>query len=230
LGAHKVRNFAFNPGSYQVLLWLGKRNKLLMYEAGNSKLLAVTGWAENCLSKLIFWSCRVSAKQGERMRNLMSSAFGLGMVLAGSIVVNGVAADRDPSLYVGTKSCAMCHKKADTGDQFGKWQSSPHAKTYEMLASPEAKAAGAKVGVAEPQKSGKCLKCHSTAYNFTEEVKADTTKVLVEDGVSCESCHGPGKNYKSKAVMEDQKKCIEGGMIHPATDSCTLCHNEQSPT
>lgn len=164
------------------------------------------------------------------MRNLVSSSLGLGLVLAGSLALTGVAAEKDATLLVGTKSCAMCHKKADTGDQFGKWQSSPHAKAYEVLATPEAKAAGAKVGVAEPQKSGKCLKCHSTAYNLTEEAKADVTKVLVEDGVSCESCHGPGKNYKSKAVMEDHKKCIEGGMIYPATTSCTQCHNEQSPT
>jgi len=163
------------------------------------------------------------------MRNLVSSSFGLGLVLAGSITLNGMAVERDASLLVGTKACAMCHKKAESGDQFGKWQSTAHAKAVEMLASPEAKAAGAKVGVAEPQKSGKCLKCHSTAYNFTEESKA-TEKVLVEDGVSCESCHGPGKNYKAKATMEDQKKCIEAGMIYPATTSCALCHNEQSPT
>lgn len=164
------------------------------------------------------------------MRNLLGSSFGLGLVLAGSIALNGVAAERDAALLVGTKSCMMCHKKADSGDQFGKWQSSSHSKAFELLGTPEAKAAGAKVGVAEPQKSGKCLKCHSTAYNFTEEVKADVTKVLVEDGVSCESCHGPGKNYKAKAVMEDTKKAIEAGMIHPATASCTLCHNDQSPT
>ncbi len=164
------------------------------------------------------------------MRNLLSSSFGLGLVLAGSLTMTALAADRDATLLVGTKTCAMCHKKADTGDQFGKWQSSSHSKAFEVLGTPEAKAAGAKAGVTDPQKSGKCLKCHSTAYNFTEEAKADTTKVLVEDGVSCESCHGPGKNYKSKATMEDQKKSIEAGMIYPATTSCTLCHNEQSPT
>ena len=163
------------------------------------------------------------------MRNFVSSSFGLGLVLAGSITLSGMAAERDASLLVGLKSCAMCHKKAESGDQFGKWQASPHSKAFELLGTPEAKAAGAKVGVAEPQKSGKCLKCHSTAYNFTEESKA-TEKVLVEDGVACESCHGPGKNYKAKATMEDQAQAIAAGLIHPATASCTLCHNDQSPT
>jgi len=150
--------------------------------------------------------------------------------MAGSLAMTSLAAERDASLYVGTRSCAMCHKKAESGDQFGKWQASLHSKAYDLLASPEAKASGAKVGVADPQKSGKCLKCHSTAYNFTDEVKADTARVMVEDGVSCESCHGPGKNYKSKLTMEDQNKCIEAGMVYPATASCVLCHNDQSPS
>ena len=142
--------------------------------------------------------------------------------------VLAVAADRDASLYAGNKSCAMCHKKAEKGDQLGKWQASAHAKAFELLGTPEAKVVGAKVGVADPQKSGKCLKCHSTAYNFTET--AATEKVAVEEGVTCESCHGPGKNYKSKSVMEDHAKCLEGGLVFSATKSCELCHNDKSPT
>ena len=135
---------------------------------------------------------------------------------------------RDASLYVGMKSCRMCHKKASTGNQFGKWKEGPHSKTYEILATEEAKAIGAKAGVADPQKSGKCLKCHSTAYNWTETVQ--TEKVAVEAGVTCQSCHGPGKNYKSKKVMVDRQLCIEKGMVYPATKSCTLCHNKESAT
>jgi nitrate/TMAO reductase-like tetraheme cytochrome c subunit len=131
--------------------------------------------------------------------------------------------------FAGIKSCKMCHKKADTGDQFTKWQASPHAKAYEMLASPEAKAAGAKVGVDDPQKSGKCLKCHATAYNLTEQA-VQSDKLAVEDGVTCESCHGAGAGYKAKAVMEDRQKSIEGGLVYPATKSCTNCHNDQSPS
>lgn len=164
------------------------------------------------------------------MRKLLNTSLVLGLGLAGSIAASSVAAASDASLIVGTKTCAMCHKKADTGDQAGKWQASPHSKAYTGLATPEAKAVGAKLGIDDPQKSGKCLKCHSTAYNFTEEAKADATKMPVEDGVSCESCHGPGKNYKSKTTMEDHQKCIAAGMIYPATTSCTQCHNEQSPT
>lgn len=168
----------------------------------------------------------------------------LGFVVAVSLVWGGVRAAaqapaaeapaaasaeaRDASLLVGVKSCKMCHKKDEEGNQFQKWSEGPHAKAFEVLGTDEAKAAGAKYGIENPQTSGKCLRCHSTAYNFTEEVQ--TQVVPVEEGVSCESCHGPGKNYKSKTVMADREQSIANGMIHPAKQSCTLCHNEESPS
>jgi hypothetical protein len=138
------------------------------------------------------------------------------------------ATDRDAANYVGSKSCGICHKKAETGDQLGKWKESPHAKAFEKLGTPEAKEAAAKLGIDAPQKSGKCLKCHSTAYNFTETIA--TEKIKPEEGVSCESCHGPGKKYMAKSTMEDRAKAIGGGLVYPATESCKLCHNGESPT
>jgi hypothetical protein len=140
----------------------------------------------------------------------------------------GYAESRDPANYVGVKMCGICHKKDDSGNQFGKWQDSPHAKAFDALGTDKAKEFGKKAGIDDPQKSGKCLQCHSTAYNFTESVATD--KIKPEDGVVCESCHGPGKKYMGKSTMEDRAKAIEGGLIYPATKSCTLCHNDKSPT
>lgn len=139
----------------------------------------------------------------------------------------GWAADRDASLYVGVKACGICHKKEDAGNQLAKWQEGPHAKAVEKLGTPEAKEMGKKAGVDNPQTSGKCLKCHATNYNFTEQPSVE--KIKVEDGVTCESCHGPGKKYMPKATMESRDKSIAGGMIYPASKSCELCHNDQSP-
>lgn len=137
------------------------------------------------------------------------------------------AADRDAANFVGVKMCGICHKKEDIGDQLSKWKTGPHAKAYELLGTPEAKAAGAKLGVSDPQSSGKCLKCHSTAYNWTETVQ--TEKIKVEDGVVCESCHGPGKGYMAKSTMQSRDKAIAGGLVYPASKSCTLCHNDTNP-
>jgi hypothetical protein len=149
------------------------------------------------------------------------------ITITACVAGNSSAADRDPANYVGVKTCGICHKKEESGNQLAAWQASPHAKAFELLGTPEAKAAGAKLGVDNPQTSGKCLKCHSTAYNFTETVA--TEKIKPEDGVTCESCHGPGKTYMAKSVMEDQQKAIAAGLIHPASQSCTLCHNDQNP-
>jgi len=134
----------------------------------------------------------------------------------------------DPSLIIGAKKCGLCHKKEETGNQLGKWQAGPHAKAIETLGTDKAKEIAKAKGIADPQKDGKCLKCHSTAYYFTEKVATDT--IAVEEGVSCESCHGPGKNYMKKSVMENREASIANGMIFPATKQCTLCHNAESPT
>ena len=152
---------------------------------------------------------------------------GVVVVLSGlSLSVAGAAPD--PAAFVGVKTCGMCHRKDESGNQLALWQNGPHAKAYSMLASPEAKAAGAKVGVDDPQKSGKCLKCHATAYNGTETPQIE--KIAVEDGITCESCHGAGKEYKSKAVMQDRAQAVAAGLVYPATKSCETCHNSSAPT
>lgn len=150
-------------------------------------------------------------------------------VAAGLIAAANSQADeaRDASLYTGVKVCKMCHRGEKTGDQFGKWEAGPHAKAYAALAGEEAKAIAVKLKMDNPQTSGKCLQCHSTAYNWTETKQTDT--IAVEEGVSCESCHGPGKNYKSKETMKSRDKSVESGMLYPATKSCERCHNEKSP-
>ena len=151
-----------------------------------------------------------------------------GILVVASIGLTATAQSEDPAKLIGTKKCAMCHKKAETGDQFGKWQAGPHSKATEMLASEEAKAVASKLGIDDPQTSGACLKCHSTAYYFGEELKSEA--VAVADGVSCESCHGPGEDYKKKSVMEDRAAAIAAGMVADGKTRCVLCHNDTSPT
>lgn len=163
-----------------------------------------------------------------KIRHIHIHTAALCLALLLPAISRGEAAGRDPSLLVGVKACGICHKKDDVGNQLAKWQESSHAKAFEKLGTPEAKAVGAKVGVANPQASGKCLKCHSTAYNFTEQVQ--TEKIKPEDGVTCESCHGSGKKYMPKETMKDLNKAIAAGLIHPATQTCTQCHNEQAPS
>jgi hypothetical protein len=196
---------------------------LIIKQAGWVRPAGIREWAQGLTCGLYsFYS------KGASMKRYTAGLTVLAALVVSSVAPGVQAQDRDASLYVGVKSCKMCHKKEEAGNQLQKWMDGPHAKAFAVLASDESKAAAAKLGIDDPQQSGKCLKCHSTAYNFTETVQSD--KPPVDEGVSCESCHGPGKNYKSKKVMQVLDDSIAAGMIHPATKSCTLCHNDTSPT
>ena len=129
--------------------------------------------------------------------------------------------------YVGASKCKMCHNSAQKGQQYKKWNEAKHAQAYAVLASDEAKKTAAKLGITDPQKSGKCLKCHSTAHAFTEKKLA--AKVKVEEGISCESCHGPGSKYKSMSVMKSFEKSVAAGMQNPEK-ACVKCHNSDAPS
>ncbi len=151
--------------------------------------------------------------------------FGLGVFLL--LVSTYVLAEDLAHEFTGVKKCSICHKKPEQGEQFGIWEKSLHAKAFETLGTDAAKQAGAARGVQDPQKDGKCLKCHSTAYGFSEAKITDA--IAVEEGVSCESCHGPGKDYSKKSVMEDRDQAVAAGLIIPDEKTCVKCHNSESP-
>lgn len=153
------------------------------------------------------------------------------LALAAALVVTGVSqADEEPVFsYVGADGCKMCHKSEAKGDQYGKWMASKHAKAYEVLGTEEAKAVAAEAGVeGNPQEADACLQCHVTAHGVAAELLGK--KYAKEQGVGCESCHGPGSDYKKKSVMEDREASVAAGLVIPTEETCKGCHNEKSPT
>ena len=79
------------------------------------------------------------------------------------------------------------------------------------------------MNVKEPLKDEKCLSCHSTAFGK----KNLNTSYKIEEGVGCESCHGPGSLYKKSKVMKDQKAALAAGMIIPDKKTCKTCHQDK---
>ena len=157
----------------------------------------------------------------------------MALVLLGFCVVLSVAlvmADEEPQ-YLGVAGCKTCHKSKKKGDQYGIWSKGPHAKTYTELGEEKGKEVAKKAGVeGDPQKEEKCLKCHVTAYGVAKERLS--SKFKIEEGVTCEACHGPGSGYKKphykEGKEEDAKKA--GFIAKPDEKSCKKCHNEESPT
>ncbi|MCF8378926.1 MAG: cytochrome c family protein [Bacteroidales bacterium] len=115
--------------------------------------------------------------------------------------------------YIGAEKCKMCHNKPEKGEQFNKWSAGPHANAMKSLKGAEAQ---------DP----KCLKCHSTAGHVDAKAIATLT---VAEGVSCETCHGPGSRYKAIPIMKNQAQSIANGLIIPDEKLCRTCHNEESP-
>jgi hypothetical protein len=128
--------------------------------------------------------------------------------------------------YVGADKCKICHNKPNTGEQYNKWVKSPHAMSLKSLSSPESMEYAKKNGIADPTKEPKCLKCHSTYDKADAKLRAGITAT---EGVSCESCHGPGSNYKSPTIMKNQKLAMQNGLILPDKTVCIGCHNKENP-
>lgn len=131
--------------------------------------------------------------------------------------------------YIGVQKCAkICHKGKKKGSQLEIWNTKKHSQAYAELASEKAKETAKKLGIKEdPQKSEKCLPCHTTGYGLD---KSHFTQAFTpEEGVACESCHGPGSVYKKLSIMKDTEKFLVNGGVLPDEKVCIKCHNEKSP-
>lgn len=104
--------------------------------------------------------------------------------------------------YVGETKCKACHKA-----EYTSWLETPHAKAWAALKP-------------EEQKNEECAGCHITGMT-------ETDSLLVN--VGCESCHGPGSEYKVMKTMKDAKLASAAGLLPITEATCVRCHNKKSP-
>lgn len=142
-------------------------------------------------------------------KNLFTKA----LLIFGLIFFLGNSVYSQTHKYIGATKCKMCHNKPEKGEQYNKWASSAHAHAMESLKGADAT-------------NPKCTKCHSTAASVDAGLVATITKA---EGVSCESCHGPGSVYKSMSLMKNKTEAMKNGLIIPNEETCRKCHNEESP-
>ena len=127
--------------------------------------------------------------------------------------------------YVGAKNCKMCHMAK--GKQYPSWSESKHAKAFETLKGEAALKIGKAKGIASPSTDPKCLKCHATAAAIPVTLNGG---IKNEEGVSCETCHGPGSAYKAPAIMRSKEESKKNGLLTPNEKLCLTCHNSESPS
>jgi hypothetical protein len=104
-----------------------------------------------------------------------------------------------------------------------------HSRAYVVLSNPTSLRMGKILGLEQPpNKSDKCLNCH--ALNARPEQRAQTFQTL-EDGVSCENCHGPAVGWLGPHTVKNwtHEQSVKLGMydtrdLVKRTERCLSCH------
>ncbi|MFM1847926.1 MAG: hypothetical protein RL417_1400 [Pseudomonadota bacterium] len=139
--------------------------------------------------------------------------------------------------YMGTGSCSSsnCHgsvspRKATNvlQNEYVTWQKHDlHAQAWLNLGNEDSKRIAYHLGIKDAQKDPLCLSCHATYHPNARQGK----NFQIEDGVGCESCHGPGEKYLGPHTANDAShaKNIENGMMDIVAPSkraalCVTCH------
>lgn len=143
-----------------------------------------------------------------------------------------------PFIYTGVGSCASsnCHgsvtpqslPKIDIAqNEHYIWlKKDKHARAYEVLHNKRslriAKILGLQGGA---HQSPKCLTCHALMIPAAQQ----GPYYQIEDGVSCETCHGPAERWLGTHITRDYKASLQVGM-HDTKDlvrraeTCVSCH------
>lgn len=141
----------------------------------------------------------------------------------------------DPETIVGAQACGECHVA-----ELEVWKRTPHATGFKTLhRKASAERIARKMGFRLIKRDSLCIRCHYTPTEVSGQLRALS-------GVSCESCHGAGRNwidihnnYGGRGIdhsseSEEHRSArivnsIEAGMRRPSllydvAKSCYGCH------
>jgi hypothetical protein len=123
-------------------------------------------------------------------------------VAGGTLSYSQPATPADTTAYVWDEACKDCHS-----DIYEAWARTKHKTALNRLSTTE--------------REQPCAACHLTGS--ATPIVADG-KVL-NTGVQCEGCHGPGKDHAESAKAGTPSKFAKT----PGESTCVACHNEKSP-
>lgn len=134
-----------------------------------------------------------------------------------------------------TKDCHGADKAMGSPglNEYSIWKAQdPHAKAFNTLYKKASKDMGAAMNIPNVTQSPKCVNCHSMIV--PPENVVEGAKWSLQNGVSCEVCHGPGEKWvKPHATPKESnwthKQSVEVGMIdlrdpYDWTVKCASCH------
>jgi YVTN family beta-propeller protein len=170
------------------------------------------------LNSLIEFLKTLSAREPMSDKEFLETTFPKETEKAAPFYVEGLVNPVKPDLrYLGNRVCAECHVK-----EYKAWLGSGHARTWVMLGSRNAALVGQQLGIknSNPQYNIKCLMCHGTAADVDPNWRA--ANFHIEEGVKCESCHGPGEEHT--LFMKKNPRGQMGRLKMPTPEDCLVCH------
>jgi hypothetical protein len=150
-------------------------------------------------------------------------------------------------VYTGNASCAgsNCHSADEAkeqsgqniGDEYNIWtEHDPHAHAYESLKEEISRQIAGNLKLGDPLTEARCLECH--ALNAAKDKQGE--KFSIEDGASCESCHGPAEKWLKPhkeagwTMKQRQEAGAQGlftgfGLVDTSNlgvraNTCVVCH------
>ncbi len=130
--------------------------------------------------------------------------------IMGLLLFVSMPAAAEAPQYEGVKVCAKCHDL-----QAEAWEQTPHAKAFESL-KPKVKTDIKLKAKLDPQKDytqdAQCIGCHVTGYGALGgyEPGLPKAKATALAAVGCESCHGPGGDFRKEHGEADNKLKRQG--------------------
>ena len=142
-----------------------------------------------------------------------------------------------PSKYTGPGGCAAssCHGSIQprtitriSQNEYSIWfAQDSHARAFNALRNPVSVRMGRILNIGPPDQAPKCLVCH--ALFVAAEQRAQTFEL--DDGVSCESCHGPASAWLGPHTGRNwpHEKSLQLGMydtrnLQKRAEKCLTCH------
>ena len=135
--------------------------------------------------------------------------------------------------FLGADSCSSsgCHGGAgDVRKQFIVWSKQDfHTRSYATLTTARSEVIAKALGLPNATTHAKCTSCHAPLHQVPS---VQLTKGLdLKEGVSCESCHGPGERWLRSHTRPDLSHAdrVHAGQrdlknLYVRANSCVACH------
>lgn len=141
--------------------------------------------------------------------------------LAVLLIPISVAAPPDPPAYVGAATCGTCHTGA-----FTSWAGSDHSRAALVFGRAMGKEMMRQASARNLRFS--CRGCHAPPDTTAPALFREGFRR--EDGVQCETCHGPGSLHVQRRIDGSTIATVQSTLPARAdTTFCLTCHRAGKP-